>query len=253
MGCSAACSPTGPPAADAATRTSRTAIEEPCAPQLEQWEKFCAELGHAPADVALAWLLANPIVTAPIIGPRTVEQVDGAMGALDVRARRRRAGPARRDLPRPGRSRARSVRMVGAVTPWGDRRRRARARRHAARRARRRRRGRLPRRAVRRRARAHGLPGRTRWSRRRARRCRRSSTKRSKRPVVATRGSATPWASACAGRRSSPAGRASSRSASCGRSSPPRRSGASCSANPARAPTSPASRPARCATATSGS
>ena len=53
-------------------------------PQLEQWEKFCAELGHAPADVALAWLLANPVVTAPIIGPRTVEQVDGAMGALDV-------------------------------------------------------------------------------------------------------------------------------------------------------------------------
>jgi aryl-alcohol dehydrogenase-like predicted oxidoreductase len=54
-------------------------------PQLEQWEKFCAELGHEPADVALAWLLANPVVTAPIIGPRTVEQVDGAMGALDVK------------------------------------------------------------------------------------------------------------------------------------------------------------------------
>jgi aryl-alcohol dehydrogenase-like predicted oxidoreductase len=53
-------------------------------PQLEQWEKFCAELGHPPADVALAWLLTNPVVTAPIIGPRTVEQVDGVMGALDV-------------------------------------------------------------------------------------------------------------------------------------------------------------------------
>jgi aryl-alcohol dehydrogenase-like predicted oxidoreductase len=53
-------------------------------PQLAQWETFCAELGHPPADVALAWLLANPVVTAPIIGPRTVEQLDGAMGALDV-------------------------------------------------------------------------------------------------------------------------------------------------------------------------
>jgi aryl-alcohol dehydrogenase-like predicted oxidoreductase len=53
-------------------------------PQLEEWEKLCAELGHAPADVALAWLLANPVVTAPIIGPRTVEQLDGAMTALDV-------------------------------------------------------------------------------------------------------------------------------------------------------------------------
>jgi NDP-hexose 2,3-enoyl reductase len=34
--------------------------------------------------VALAWLLHNPAVTAPIIGPRTLEQLDGAMGALDV-------------------------------------------------------------------------------------------------------------------------------------------------------------------------
>src|SRR6184192_3140905 len=29
-------------------------------PQLEAWEKACAELGEQPADVALAWLLANP-------------------------------------------------------------------------------------------------------------------------------------------------------------------------------------------------
>jgi aryl-alcohol dehydrogenase-like predicted oxidoreductase len=53
-------------------------------PQLEAWEKLCADLGGQPADVALAWLLHNPAVTAPIIGPRTVEQLDGAMGALDV-------------------------------------------------------------------------------------------------------------------------------------------------------------------------
>jgi aryl-alcohol dehydrogenase-like predicted oxidoreductase len=53
-------------------------------PQLEAWEKLCAEIGSAPADVALAWLLHNPVVTAPIIGPRTVAQVDDALGALDV-------------------------------------------------------------------------------------------------------------------------------------------------------------------------
>jgi aryl-alcohol dehydrogenase-like predicted oxidoreductase len=53
-------------------------------PKLEAWEKLCANLGKAPADVALGWLLANPAVTAPIIGPRTVEQLDGALGALDV-------------------------------------------------------------------------------------------------------------------------------------------------------------------------
>ncbi|MBA2609651.1 MAG: aldo/keto reductase [Actinobacteria bacterium] len=53
-------------------------------PQLEAWEKLCADLGRLPADVALAWLLHNPAVTAPIIGPRTLEQLDGAMGALDI-------------------------------------------------------------------------------------------------------------------------------------------------------------------------
>ena len=53
--------------------------------KLEAWEKLCAEIGAAPADVALAWLLHNPVVTAPIIGPRTVAQVDDALGALDVR------------------------------------------------------------------------------------------------------------------------------------------------------------------------
>jgi aryl-alcohol dehydrogenase-like predicted oxidoreductase len=53
-------------------------------PQLEAWEKLCAELGHPPADVALAWLLHRPVVTAPIIGPRTLDQLDTAMGALDV-------------------------------------------------------------------------------------------------------------------------------------------------------------------------
>jgi len=53
--------------------------------QVVRYEHLCAELGEHPSDVALAWLLAQPGVTAPIIGPRTIEQLDGAMGALDVR------------------------------------------------------------------------------------------------------------------------------------------------------------------------
>ncbi len=44
-------------------------------PQLEAYEALCAELGEAPSDVALAWLLHNPVVTAAISGPRTVEQL----------------------------------------------------------------------------------------------------------------------------------------------------------------------------------
>jgi aryl-alcohol dehydrogenase-like predicted oxidoreductase len=53
-------------------------------PQLEKWEAFCAEIGEKPADVALAWMLKNPVVTAPIIGPRTMEQLTGSLRALEI-------------------------------------------------------------------------------------------------------------------------------------------------------------------------
>jgi aryl-alcohol dehydrogenase-like predicted oxidoreductase len=43
-------------------------------PQLEAYERLCAELGEAPAVVAQAWLLHNPAVTAVMNGPRTLEQ-----------------------------------------------------------------------------------------------------------------------------------------------------------------------------------
>jgi aryl-alcohol dehydrogenase-like predicted oxidoreductase len=54
-------------------------------PKLEAWEKLCQDLGRKPADVALAWLLHNPAVTAPIIGPRTIEQLDGTQRALELK------------------------------------------------------------------------------------------------------------------------------------------------------------------------
>ncbi len=53
-------------------------------PQLERYEALCNSLGHAPADVALAWTLHNPVVTAPIIGPRTIEQLEENVRALDL-------------------------------------------------------------------------------------------------------------------------------------------------------------------------
>ena len=52
--------------------------------QIQQYEDLADELGHKPGDVGLAWLLAQPAVTAPIIGPRTQEQLDAALNALDV-------------------------------------------------------------------------------------------------------------------------------------------------------------------------
>ncbi|GHO83273.1 aldo/keto reductase [Dictyobacter formicarum] len=52
--------------------------------KLEAYEKLCAQLDAEPAHVALAWLHSNPVVTAPIIGPRTIEQLDGTMRVLDI-------------------------------------------------------------------------------------------------------------------------------------------------------------------------
>jgi aryl-alcohol dehydrogenase-like predicted oxidoreductase len=55
---------------------------------IKAWEDFCDELGEHPADVALAWLLHQPAVTAPIIGPRTIEQLEGSQRALKIRLNR---------------------------------------------------------------------------------------------------------------------------------------------------------------------
>ncbi len=52
---------------------------------LQRWEKFCSDLKEDCANVALAWLLHNPAVTAPIIGPRTMQQLTGAMRCLEIK------------------------------------------------------------------------------------------------------------------------------------------------------------------------
>ncbi|MFZ4508677.1 MAG: aldo/keto reductase [Fimbriimonas sp.] len=52
--------------------------------KLEAWEGLCASIGEKPADVALAWLLHQKVVTAPIIGPRTHEQLSGSLRALEI-------------------------------------------------------------------------------------------------------------------------------------------------------------------------
>jgi aryl-alcohol dehydrogenase-like predicted oxidoreductase len=54
-------------------------------PQLEKYEALCKELGETPANVALAWLLHNPVVTAPIIGPRTMDQLTGVLKVPDIK------------------------------------------------------------------------------------------------------------------------------------------------------------------------
>jgi aryl-alcohol dehydrogenase-like predicted oxidoreductase len=52
--------------------------------KLEAYQTLCADIGQRPADVALAWLLHNPVLTAPIIGPRNIPQLESALQALEI-------------------------------------------------------------------------------------------------------------------------------------------------------------------------
>ncbi|MDP1721060.1 MAG: aldo/keto reductase [Candidatus Nanopelagicaceae bacterium] len=52
--------------------------------KIEAYENFCVQIKQEPGEVALAWLLAQPAVTAPIVGPRTQEQFDSALRALTI-------------------------------------------------------------------------------------------------------------------------------------------------------------------------
>jgi aryl-alcohol dehydrogenase (NADP+) len=52
---------------------------------VERVVEIASAKGVAPAQVALAWLLRQPGVTAPIVGASKMEQLDQAIAALDVR------------------------------------------------------------------------------------------------------------------------------------------------------------------------
>jgi aryl-alcohol dehydrogenase-like predicted oxidoreductase len=71
-------------------------------PQLERWEKHCAERGSDPADVALAWMLANPAITSPIVGPRTMAQLEASLKALDLQLSKEELAKLDEIWPGPG-------------------------------------------------------------------------------------------------------------------------------------------------------
>jgi aryl-alcohol dehydrogenase-like predicted oxidoreductase len=54
-------------------------------PQLEAFSALCKELGESEANVALAWTLVQPAMTAPIIGPRTVEQFQQSLRVVEIK------------------------------------------------------------------------------------------------------------------------------------------------------------------------
>lgn len=53
--------------------------------KIQKWEDLCRELGHRPSDAALAWLLHQSAVTAPIIGPRTMQQLEENIHSLEIK------------------------------------------------------------------------------------------------------------------------------------------------------------------------
>jgi aryl-alcohol dehydrogenase-like predicted oxidoreductase len=67
----------------AASEHQRQRLEQ-YRPQVEEYEAFCDELGERPSDVALAWLLHQEDVTGPIVGPRTLEQLEQSLRALEI-------------------------------------------------------------------------------------------------------------------------------------------------------------------------
>lgn len=71
----------GPPdQGDTGRRSGRRTPE-----RIEKYNRLCADIGEHPSDVAIAWLLANPVVTAPIVGPRTFVQFEANVRAIDLR------------------------------------------------------------------------------------------------------------------------------------------------------------------------
>ena len=70
--------------------------------EIEAYEKLAADLGEEPANLGLAWLLHQPAVTAPIVGPRTVEHLDGSLRALRIRLGERELAQLDAIFPGPG-------------------------------------------------------------------------------------------------------------------------------------------------------
>ena len=71
-------------------------------PQVEEYEAFCDELGERLADVALAWLLHQEGVTGPIVGPRTLEQLEHSLRALEIELDEKALDRLDRIWPGPG-------------------------------------------------------------------------------------------------------------------------------------------------------
>ncbi|GAA2237841.1 aldo/keto reductase [Herbiconiux moechotypicola] len=69
---------------------------------IERYEAFAESHGLDPAELALAWLLHQPVVTAPVVGPRTAAQLQGAIDALEIALDQAQLDELDRIWPGPG-------------------------------------------------------------------------------------------------------------------------------------------------------
>ncbi|MEU6126137.1 aldo/keto reductase [Streptomyces sp. NPDC047123] len=73
---------------EGARRTGGRSAAELAKPEMrarvQAYEDLLDRHGLAPGEVALAWLLTRPGVTAPIVGPRTAAQLDSAVRAVGL-------------------------------------------------------------------------------------------------------------------------------------------------------------------------
>jgi aryl-alcohol dehydrogenase-like predicted oxidoreductase len=49
-----------------------------------RFSQFAAGRGYQPASLAVAWVGSHPAVTAPIIGARSLEQLEGSLASQDI-------------------------------------------------------------------------------------------------------------------------------------------------------------------------
>jgi aryl-alcohol dehydrogenase-like predicted oxidoreductase len=71
--------------------------------KIAAYEALCRRIGHPPAQVAVARLLHQPGVTAPIIGPRTLQQLEDTVAATEIRLDAETLAARDRVFPGPGR------------------------------------------------------------------------------------------------------------------------------------------------------
>jgi aryl-alcohol dehydrogenase-like predicted oxidoreductase len=57
---------------------------EPALAKVQEYVVWCGTQGLAPADVALAWLIQQPGVTSPIIGPKSMQQYTAYMKSAEL-------------------------------------------------------------------------------------------------------------------------------------------------------------------------